>query len=121
MPLDLLSIADALDEQLGKSEGRIGIAVETGEDEAIIVGTSQGLIRFASALVRSAAGLGESEVKLAGSVAASWSVETHALWDPSSEIAITSECLVACESNVHAVLQYFKANSPRASEIDGEQ
>ena len=53
--MDLLSIADAIDEKVGNSESRIGIGIETGEDEAFIVGTSQGLLRFASALIRSAA------------------------------------------------------------------
>lgn len=46
MALDLLSIADAIDEQVGKSASRIGIGIVTGEDEAFLVGTSQGLLRL---------------------------------------------------------------------------
>jgi len=113
MALDLLSIADALDEHAGKRESRIGIAIETGEDEAIIVGTSQGLLRFASALIRSAASSAEFDAQIADGMPVRWGTETRSLFEPASEIAISSECLVEAEAAVRGVLRHFQEHSPR--------
>ena len=115
MAKDLLSIADAIDEKIGQADSRIGIAVETDEDEAFVVGTVDGLLRFASALVRSAASCSDTAVQIADGIEVRWQKETQSLFDPMSEIAISAECLLESQESLSDALRFFQKLSPRAS------
>jgi hypothetical protein len=104
--LDLLELADRLDAQVGETDDRISVSVETDLDEAFFVGTPAALTRMASALLRAAANRSTPQ-EVAG-VSCRWSTHTHAGADGLAPVVLGAECVVLSDADRQRVVDHFR-------------
>jgi hypothetical protein len=93
------------------AQDTIRIAVETGEDEAFLVGTRAAFLKLARALM-DAANAPERHSEVDG-IRVQWSTKTHRL--VSSELAFTAECVCETEEDAQLVYQHFVSISPKST------
>ncbi len=103
---DLQTLIQSLEKLAGESSDRVAVAIETGADEAFFVGTADGFVRLAAALLRAARG--ESPAHNVAGVACRWSTHAHSACDPMGDVVAGAECLVVSEADRRVVMEHFR-------------
>lgn len=120
MSSHLEEIIRSIDSLIENKDARLSIVVETGYDEAGLVGTSDAYLRLAKVLIEFVAGAQDNQMetwKIAG-LQLPGSTAVNQVFEVPGEIVIDTTCLTASETDTQAVADYFREMSPPYSETD---
>lgn len=112
MEQELNDIIIRIEFMVKDSNSQVGIAIETGRDEAFLIATRDGLLRLAAVLIRSVASISQHKTEINSELLVQWNTTTQGLFDAASEVSISAECIVTEQANVRETLQYFQEHSP---------